>query len=298
MTHTLSIQAFLTYGVLTCSLIALWLSPTTNQKANLSIWNITFLLAIAGGLIFRFVSPIALIPISIFCAACFGVESKRISSFIRASASIAVIGLSLGFMLHIVPGFHATILIESVQLSHDSLPYSKYLGFDKILIGFFIIASGPKLIAHRQEWRQMFATAAPFIPVIILAVFSLGLLLECVRLDIKCPSILWAWIWTNLFFTCIPEEALCRGFIQRHLEELFLKISYGRLLALVLAAGIFGLMHFAGGIRCVILATVSGLGYGFVYQRTQRIEASIIIHFLLNLAHILFLSYPALLIRR
>ena len=35
-------------------------------------------------------------------------------------------------------------------------------------------------------------------------------------------------------------------------------------------------------------------GYGAVYLRTGRIEASILVHFMLNVVHIFFFSYPAL----
>ena len=37
-----------------------------------------------------------------------------------------------------------------------------------------------------------------------------------------------------------------------------------------------------------------GLGYGWVYLRTERIEASILTHFLLNCIHFVFFTYPAL----
>jgi len=43
-----------------------------------------------------------------------------------------------------------------------------------------------------------------------------------------------------------------------------------------------------------VLSTVAGLGYGWVYQRTGRIEASILTHFALNLVHFLLFTYPAL----
>jgi hypothetical protein len=44
----------------------------------------------------------------------------------------------------------------------------------------------------------------------------------------------------------------------------------------------------------VALATIAGLGYGWIYQRTGRIEASILTHFALNAVHFFAFSYPAL----
>ena len=42
-----------------------------------------------------------------------------------------------------------------------------------------------------------------------------------------------------------------------------------------------------------MFATIAGIGYGWVFWRTNRIEASILSHFLLNAAHILCFTYPA-----
>lgn len=62
----------------------------------------------------------------------------------------------------------------------------------------------------------------------------------------------------------------------------------------MLASLMFGLAHFKGGISYVMLATVAGVGYGFVYQKTKRIESSILVHFAVNTIHFLFFTYPAL----
>ena len=41
------------------------------------------------------------------------------------------------------------------------------------------------------------------------------------------------------------------------------------------------------------MATIAGAGYGWVYWRSgNRIEASILAHFLLNMTHILLFTYP------
>jgi len=39
---------------------------------------------------------------------------------------------------------------------------------------------------------------------------------------------------------------------------------------------------------------VAGIGYGWAYRRTGRIEASILTHFSLNSLHFLLFTYPAL----
>jgi hypothetical protein len=66
------------------------------------------------------------------------------------------------------------------------------------------------------------------------------------------------------------------------------------MVGLAVAGAVFGLAHYAGGIQYVLLATIAGIGYGWIYWRTNRIEASILTHFLVNTTHIVVFTYPAL----
>lgn len=105
------------------------------------------------------------------------------------------------------------------------------------------------------------------------------------------PNII-LWTLNNLFFVCTAEEAIFRGLIQNKLQQKFQQFTYGAQAALVIAAALFGLAHFRGGISYILLSSLAGLFYGFAYQKTQRIEAAILVHFLVNLAHILLFTYP------
>nr|WP_286742953.1 CPBP family intramembrane glutamic endopeptidase [Aquabacterium sp. UBA2148] len=58
-------------------------------------------------------------------------------------------------------------------------------------------------------------------------------------------------------------------------------------------ATLFGLVHLAGGPKMAALATIVGLGSGWVFARTGRIETAVLTHFSVNAAHLLAFSYPA-----
>jgi len=75
--------------------------------------------------------------------------------------------------------------------------------------------------------------------------------------------------------TGVPEEFLFRGLIQNALER-----AIGRA-ALPIASIIFGLAHLPD-LRYVLLATLAGLAYGWVYQKTRRITASAVTHALVD----------------
>jgi membrane protease YdiL (CAAX protease family) len=55
---------------------------------------------------------------------------------------------------------------------------------------------------------------------------------------------------------------------------------------------LFGLPHFGGGTSYVIAAALAGLGYGWAFERTARIEASMAVHFGVNAVHFLLFVYP------
>ena len=83
-------------------------------------------------------------------------------------------------------------------------------------------------------------------------------------------------------FTGIPEEVLFRGFIQVFLER-WIGRPYP---ALLTASLLFGAAHLNNGPvpdwRYFLLATLAGLAYGFVFQRTRRIGAAAITHMLVD----------------
>jgi membrane protease YdiL (CAAX protease family) len=76
--------------------------------------------------------------------------------------------------------------------------------------------------------------------------------------------------------TGVPEEFLFRGLLQNLLTR-----RLGRGAGLGVASVIFGLAHLPDW-RYALLATIAGLAYGWVYQRTQRITASAITHALVD----------------
>jgi membrane protease YdiL (CAAX protease family) len=82
--------------------------------------------------------------------------------------------------------------------------------------------------------------------------------------------------------TGVPEEFLFRGLIQNTLER-----ALGRA-ALPVASIIFGLAHLPD-VRYVLLATLAGVAYGWVYLATRRITASAVTHALVDWIWVLLL---------
>jgi membrane protease YdiL (CAAX protease family) len=94
-----------------------------------------------------------------------------------------------------------------------------------------------------------------------------------------------------VLFVGLPEELLFRGLVQEGLSRL-----RGPWFGWISSSVLFGLSHITkptglppaadGGLRLnwryALLATVAGLAYGWVYQRTRKVSASAVTHGALN----------------
>lgn len=277
-----------TYGLLLVSVLSLWITRTA--------WVVALLLAIVAGYASGVLSGLAALFIALFAALC--VTYGRLKSAPRtvgvrigqAASALGILAVATLLGMHALPGFHNFRAARNVVLSPGATPYTLYLNFDKTVAGLLILGLlYQPFLRHAKDWALAVRRAAPLIVLNIAVLIVFALALGYLRFDPKLPQLFWLWAPVNLFFTCLSEEALFRGFIQRELAG----ISSSRIPPIAASGILFGLAHFAGGWTYVGLATLAGLGYAWIFQRTQRIEMSILAHFLLNATHFLLLTYPS-----
>lgn len=284
----------LTFILLATAILSLWIggdehAPRLRRQLWLGIWLASWVAAFADGVV-----TIAGATIAGAFAGAVLVFQKARGRWQTGLASGLVLAMAVGLMLHRFPGFHNPLVIDQVRFTPDARQFTLYLNYDKTLIGLFILGWCHPRIARLRDWKTLFATWLPWTAGLIAVLMMLSLVMGYVRFAPKFPSESWLWLLVNLLFVCTAEEALFRGFIQTQLQKLWSGWRGGRVTALVIASVLFGLAHFKGGGAYVALATVAGLGYGWIYQRTQRIEASLLAHFALNTVHFFLFTYPAL----
>ncbi|MEE9451225.1 MAG: type II CAAX endopeptidase family protein [Gammaproteobacteria bacterium] len=279
----------LSYSFLYLSVILLWVP----LKKILPLWGYPLIAAVIFALISGVIDPMGLVFIGVFAVSAYVLQAPSFAFIWRFIAGLLVLVLGFALIFHFIPGFNNLKVLDKVQFSQDTIPFTLYLNFDKTMVGLFILAFSYSLIANRKDWLSMLKRTWPYILPIFAVILVLSFVFGYVRFDFKIPSSILIWALTNLLFVSMAEEAYFRGFVQKYLQN-FLNFRYGHWVAILIAASFFGLMHFPGGIQYIILSTVAGVGYGWVYFRTGRIEASIITHFSLNLTHFVFFSYPAL----
>ena len=116
------------------------------------------------------------------------------------------------------------------------------------------------------------------------------------QLQFKLPTFTAARYLNNLILVAIPEEGFYRGFLQNGLCKYLQNIKGGKLIALIFSSIIFTIAHIYWSPSLSILGFVflSSLLYGGVYLISEKIESSILCHFLLNFVHMTFFSYHAM----
>ena len=94
-------------------------------------------------------------------------------------------------------------------------------------------------------------------------------------------------ILAGYLLVALIEEVLFRGVIQNLIAKRFKNNTA----ALIIASMIFGLAHLNNATQgfptpnwaYVLMATLAGLAYGWVWQRTEKVTASAMTHMMVNL---------------
>lgn len=218
--------------------------------------------------------------------------------WLRGCGWVLLVLFALATALHWLPGIRNPLLVDAAQLTPDAIPYTLYANFDKgwagwcLLLALWPMQQPGDLL---QRYRRGFW---PVLPLTVFAALGLALGFGLVQPAPKLPEFWLSFIACNLLLTCIAEEALFRGVLQRTLRNWLAQrestAQYASWLAIGLISVLFGVAHLAGGWAYACVAAVASLGYGWAYQHSGRLEVAVLTHFALNLVHFALLTYPML----
>jgi membrane protease YdiL (CAAX protease family) len=210
-------------------------------------------------------------------------------------AGFAFFIYALAMGLALLPGFNRVELIAPIVLSAGAAPYSIGVGFPKVVTGIVVLGLiNPLLVRSSSELGRVLIRALPIYLLTAAVGMAIVVLMGYSSFAPKWTSLFLLFAPVNLFFTCLSEEAFFRGFVQHELSNVGTRRALAAGIALVVAAILFGLAHFGGGMNYMIAAAVAGLGYGWAFMRDRRIEAAMLVHFGVNATHFLLFVYPRL----
>lgn len=288
----LDLGTLIVFGLLTLAILSVWL-PARVGLLNVRVWMWLFGVSASAGFYFGIVGPGGILSLAVLGACCRLTTMEKLPKPLRVLCGFAVIGLVVLLFLHKVPYFTNPLVFNEVYFSARSTAYFKYWNYDKAAAGLMLLAYFGQICRQADCFKRAF-NAAWLVSIVTVGVtLSLAAGVHYIAPDLKVGGVLLLWAWGNLFFTCVAEEMLFRGMAQRCLSTINSAKAY-QVFVVILVGVLFGLTHAGGGYIYAMLATVAGIGYGYVYYQSGRIETAILTHFLLNAAHAVFFTYPAL----
>lgn len=290
------------FVLLVVSICAAWLSPlSVRQRLRVHPWAIIYAAAVIAAFAQGFLQVSAVASLIVLVAlALWTTRATRRAAYWLAFALLLLLCLALA--LHKVPGFNNPVVINAVQFSPDAKPFTQYLNFDKGSVGLILLALlAPKLRRGDRADRLAAETVAGY-ALTTVVVLGVALASGLVRFEPKLPPQTLLFLATNLFLTCVAEEAFFRALVQDPLRGMRAGQAGPEgaswraraIVAIVVSGLLFGIAHAAGGTSMIVMAALAGIGYAAVYARTNRIEAPILVHFGVNATHLLAFTYPAL----
>ncbi|WP_243517780.1 MULTISPECIES: CPBP family intramembrane glutamic endopeptidase [unclassified Candidatus Cardinium] len=220
----------------------------------------------------------------------------QLHKVVKILLRVMIYGFILATALHWLPGFVNLLVINQVKISPLSIPFSMYVNFDQPMVILILYVMHDLYWLeknHKQSYQQLIKyTLLPYlssIPLVLIPAYLSG----CIVFEPHMPDILCIWAINNLFLVCMAEEIIFRGLLQKALQNGLKKYSNkSALLAIIITSSLFGMAHFQGGFIYIGLATMASCLYGYSYYKTGKIVCSMMVHFALNLLHILLFTYP------
>jgi membrane protease YdiL (CAAX protease family) len=284
---------YLTFGLLLAAVLGLWINRT--------FWVAALAAAVLSGILTGALHWLAAVWIAILAALALLYVRVRDNPALpnkrpwQTIAGFAFAVYAVAMSLALLPGFHRVVLAEPQMLSPGAAPYGISVGFPKVATGIIILGLiNPLLVRTWSELGRVLARALPIYVATAVVGMTVVIAMGYSSFDPKWSTLFLWFIPVNLFFTCLSEEGFFRGFVQHELSRIGSNRSLASGVALTVAAILFGLVHFGGGVQYILAATVAGLGYGWAFLRTGRVEAAMAVHFGVNATHFLLFTYPRL----
>ncbi|MHC4787492.1 MAG: lysostaphin resistance A-like protein [Planctomycetota bacterium] len=198
-----------------------------------------------------------------------------------------------------------------LALSDHALMLAGHAAGQAIVLAAFAWCSRPTWARSRPgPVRAMLAGAGAYLlvwPMVAATAFASGLVAERVtgqpvepiahdtlQVLVESPPDGWLVLMAGIVVLAVPvlEEVMYRGILQRTLVE----VARGRWVAIVMTSAMFTAMHLgtARGHALPALFVLS-LGFGWIYEKTGRLSACIVMHVLFNAVNLslAWLSTPA-----
>ena len=260
---------------------------------------IFFSFSLATALIAGVINLLSCLIIILFGFLVYSFYQKKSPSPHKVFIYFGIIIITILSFSHQLPSVDNIELLTNIKLSKNSSNFDLWLNFDKPLIAIFLLFFAYNPPRKLSDYKNIFIQTIKLFAPLLIILLALGTFGNFLVFDPKFPNfeITFLWLIKMIFLTIFAEEFFFRFFMQNSVILLFKNSKYfsknSQIIGLIFTAIIFGLTHFSQGFIFILLATICGFFYGLIFIRTRYIEASILLHFLINFTHFIFFSYPS-----
>ncbi len=270
------------------SVCALWLF----EKKRFAL--IAIIISVAIAVITHVISVRALFIVVTFFLANYLFYQRQLGHFTRAVLAIMIFSIAWLLASHWIGGFISWQITYGEVLSPDAEKFSLYLNLDKVIAGVGIMVFGFTPLRRRVQIVHMLSLMMPASILCISIIAAAGLLLKVVNFDPKLPDIWVTWMIISVLVHCFAEETIFRYFLQGGIQNILSTYKYAPLIAILVSSTAFTFYQAPQPTNFLVAVFVGSLFFSYVFYKTKRVEASIILHFMVNFIHFFFFTYPSL----
>ena len=248
-------------------------------------------LSLAAGVVAGIVDWAGVAVLALFAGSCLAAVRTEFPKALRALSWGVVVILAVALAMHQMPGINNILVLDGVSVSALSAEYTLYWNYDKGFAGVVLYS----VCVQPQEstsWKRAIAATGTIAVLAGVVVGVLAMAAGFVAWDLKWPAILGVWVPAIAGVDMLAEEtSSAEGPHDTQWDRATRRVSEPALAALLAPRRRVRARTSCAGnsIRWLARARASATP---AYHLTGRVEASIVVHFLLNLAHLVLFSYP------
>jgi uncharacterized protein len=222
-------------------------------------------------------------------------RKEELSRWIKAGLFLLLVPLAFRVATYEPEGFAYPLLYSLAGDVSEPARYELSIDFGKGIAGFILLyLLWPKLRAN-----EFVASRLPSVLLLLLApALIIGVAIPLLGLHFQPKAIeqIVQFAVVNLLVTCVAEEVFMRFLFQQNLRTAVASLTANRALQecvpLLLVTAIFVAIHSGISGAAIWLYVLAGFLYGLSYTLSKNILYPITVHFLVNLVHFSFLTYP------
>lgn len=279
---------FITYGLLLFSVASIWALKV--RKITYTTSALTVLCAYIGGSI----NSEALLVIITYFMACLLFFRAPISNWAKAVLWLIIFCLSTFMMQGMFFGFKDWKILVDETTSATAAPYTLSLDMAAAFTGLGLLLFGFKNIRTKKTFFESLAKSAPTMVVCLMVLMISALTVGIVEFEPKVPNFLLTWMLINLFVFSVSQEMVFRYFLLGSLLNIMEGFKFSGIIAMVVSSAIYLTYLMPLTLGYAISAFIASMFFSYVFVKTRKVEMSIILHFMVNLMHILLFTYPML----